>query len=127
MKIDRINYQKTFNLGNYTSERIGVEAEVEQGQDLMECYQILKDYVEKFHKDNNPQIVEGGGMIPFDEISINRPLPTIDRKYIEAKEILIDKINEAGSQAELEKISWADIEKYFLTEHYQTKLQQLQP
>jgi hypothetical protein len=31
MRVDRINYQKTFNLGNYTSERIGLEAQLEEG------------------------------------------------------------------------------------------------
>jgi len=54
MKLDRINYQKTFNLGNYSSERIGVEIQVDETDDWEETFALAKRIVENTHKDNNP-------------------------------------------------------------------------
>ena len=51
MKILTINYQKTFNLGNFSSHRIGVEVDVEEDnvEDAMAEAKLL---VEKFHAES---------------------------------------------------------------------------
>src|SRR5574341_1306594 len=94
MRVDRINYQKTFNLGNYTSERIGMEAELESGESAEEQLLILKKAVEDLHRSNNPGFyVES---IPYNEppmyngSSSSTHLPSIDYKAKERLEILID-------------------------------------
>ncbi len=49
MKVKSINYQKTFNLGNYSSERIGVEVDVDEGEHLEEVFDYAKWLVEGMH------------------------------------------------------------------------------
>lgn len=55
MNIQTINYQKTFNLGNYSSERIGVEIAINAGEDAKEALETAKQLVEEFHKETNAQ------------------------------------------------------------------------
>ena len=137
MRVDRINYQKTFNLGNYTSERIGMEAEVAIDDDIDECYKILKSAAEKFHKGNNPQ--PEGNYQPLERVYINglaaeaqnfesKPpfniasLPTIDPR---AYDIAEKNIDNATTIQELE--FYADIAvKYELVEMYLAKKKTLQ-
>jgi hypothetical protein len=52
MHIQVINYQKTFNLGNYSSERIGVEIAVNAGEDAKEALATARQLVEEYHKEN---------------------------------------------------------------------------
>lgn len=55
MHIQTINYQKTFNLGNYSSERIGVEISINAGEDAKEALETAKQLVEEFHKESKSQ------------------------------------------------------------------------
>lgn len=50
MKIETIQYQKTFNLGNYSNEKIGVEIKVGDGEDPLDAFAEAKKLVEKSHK-----------------------------------------------------------------------------
>lgn len=50
MHINQISYQKTFNLGNYSSERIGVEIGLEAGEDAKVALDTAKQLVEEYHK-----------------------------------------------------------------------------
>ena len=50
MKITHIKYQKTFNLGNYSNEVIGMEADVNEGEDLLNAVIELRKSVEHSHK-----------------------------------------------------------------------------
>ena len=52
MHIDRISYQKTYNLGNYSSERIGVEIELNAGEDAKNALDVAKSLVEEYHKES---------------------------------------------------------------------------
>jgi len=45
MKIDRVKYERVFNLGNYQSERVGAEAEVEEFVTPEATLAILKKWV----------------------------------------------------------------------------------
>ena len=49
MKINQVNYQKTFNLGNYSSERIGVDITLNEGDDAKEALATAKQLVEEYH------------------------------------------------------------------------------
>jgi len=55
MTINQVSYQKTFNLGNYSSERIGVEMVLNEGEDAKEALNTAKELVEEYHKDNDRQ------------------------------------------------------------------------
>lgn len=52
MHIAKVNYQKTFNLGNYQSEKIGIEMELNQGESASKALDICKDLVEEYHIEN---------------------------------------------------------------------------
>lgn len=55
MHIQTINYQKTFNLGNYSSEKIGVEIVLNAGEDAKQALDTAKALVEEYHKENFKQ------------------------------------------------------------------------
>ena len=52
MYIEKVNYQKTFNLGNYSYEKIGVELVLHQGESADKALDIAKELVEEYHKRN---------------------------------------------------------------------------
>lgn len=45
MKIEKINYQKAFVVGPYLQEKIGLEAQLDEGDDPDTCLQQLKGMV----------------------------------------------------------------------------------
>ena len=52
MHIQTIIYQRTFNLGNYSSEKIGVEFAINQGESANKALDIARELVEDYHKQN---------------------------------------------------------------------------
>ena len=48
MHIQTIVYQRTFNLGNYSSEKIGVEFAINQGESANKALDIARDLVEEY-------------------------------------------------------------------------------
>ncbi len=56
MKITSINYQKTFNLGNYQSERVGCEIQLDEGDSASGLLDTARSIVENWHQVNNPQL-----------------------------------------------------------------------
>ena len=52
MKIKTISYGRTFALGNYSSERIDLQADIDENEDEQTALSILKEKVERFHKEN---------------------------------------------------------------------------
>lgn len=55
MHIEKVSYQRTFNLGNFNSERIGVDFILHQGEDEAKALDNAKKIVEETHKRFNPQ------------------------------------------------------------------------
>lgn len=49
IKYTRIEYSKTYNLGNYENERIGLTAEVPEGVDMLAAYNQIRNDVEAAH------------------------------------------------------------------------------
>lgn len=60
MYIEKVNYQRTFNLGNYSSEKIGVEMVVNTGENAKEALEHCKKLVEEYHEDNVKRLKELG-------------------------------------------------------------------
>jgi hypothetical protein len=57
MKITDITYHRTFNLGNFNSERIGVKVDINEGESANEALELAKQLVEETHKSNYPNLV----------------------------------------------------------------------
>jgi hypothetical protein len=55
MKIDRIIYKKVFPLSPFVNEHIGVEIQVDEGDDVDAVMKHAKDLVHSWH---NPQMVD---------------------------------------------------------------------
>ena len=52
MHIQTINYTRTFNLGNYSSEKIGVEFALNEGESATKALDYARELVEEYHKQN---------------------------------------------------------------------------
>jgi hypothetical protein len=58
MKITTVSYQRTYNLGSYNSEKIGLEASIDEGEDIQFVVCNLKHDCDEIHKKNNPQLYQ---------------------------------------------------------------------
>lgn len=58
MKITKVTYQKAFIIGPYLQEKIGVEVEIEPGDNEDTVFCITKDQVDRWHKENNPHLYQ---------------------------------------------------------------------
>jgi len=89
MHIEKVNYQKVFNLGSYTSERIGVELLLEKGDNAKFALEEAKKLVEEFHKQNHGPIVKQEE--EFEPVSVLQRLKVIPKETIAEKtKVLID-------------------------------------
>lgn len=52
MKVKTVSYSKVFSLGNYENEKLGVEVEVTEGDDVQKAMQKAREFVEFNHKVN---------------------------------------------------------------------------
>jgi hypothetical protein len=52
MHIQTVNYTRTFNLGNYSSEKIGVEFSLNEGESASEALDYARELVEEYHAEN---------------------------------------------------------------------------
>ena len=52
MQTKSISYSKVFSLGNYENEKIGVEIEIQPGDDVQKAIQEARQFVEFNHKVN---------------------------------------------------------------------------
>ena len=57
MKIDRVTYKKIFPLAPYVNQQIGVEVQVDEGEDPKDALDYAKGFIEGWHKDNNKELV----------------------------------------------------------------------
>jgi len=52
MKTKSISYHKVFNLGDYSNEKIGVDLEIEEGDNVQDAVNKARDFVENQHQLN---------------------------------------------------------------------------
>ena len=77
-----IIYQRTFNLGNYSSEKIGVEFAINQGESATKALDIARDLVEEYHKQNVTRLKELGDF--YQEVP-DEIIPTQSKKTLVEK------------------------------------------
>lgn len=88
MKVKSVSYSKVFSLGNYENEKLGVEFEIADGDDVQKAMQKAREFVEFNHKLNgvvNEQAQQ--------EYIINNPDEFTGNQVRRAKE-RIEQINE---------------------------------
>jgi hypothetical protein len=92
MHIQTINYTKTFNLGNYSSEKIGVEFSINQGESANKALDIARELVEDYHKQNVARLKDLGYF--YDDQVPDEIIPTQSKKtLVEKTKEFIDACN----------------------------------
>ena len=120
MQITQISYQKTFNLGNYSSERIGAEITLNAGEDAMQAINEARKLVMENFTANNLQ----PEILPEPEIPI---IPKQKQMPIETTVDFIKRdINSCTELKVLESYRLIAAGKPELKEAYDNKLIELQ-
>ena len=128
MNITSVNYTKTYNLGSYQSEKIGVEISINEGENAMEALDTAKKLCQEFHEKNNPEPFVSGETII--QPALTEPIPEIKIDKKTAKEQqeqkLIDDINSCTELKVLESYRLIAKSNEKLQTAYDNKLKQLQ-
>jgi len=82
MHIQTVNYTRTFNLGNYSSEKIGVEFAINQGESANKALDIARDLVEDYHKQNVARLKDLNDF--YEEVS-DEIIPTQSKQTLAEK------------------------------------------
>ena len=114
MEIRTINYQKTFNLGNYQSERIGVEIALEQGESANKAIDLAKQFVEECHLNNQKVQALQQEEEPVEVIKTQSPQTLIERT--------MSFIDACKNEGELKAFEFMAKTKPELKMHYDKKL-----
>jgi hypothetical protein len=121
MHIQTIVYQRTFNLGNYSSEKIGVEFAINQGESANKALDIARELVEQYHAENVKKLKEVSEffVVPYDEFT-EKIIPTQSKKSLAEKtKEFIDACNTIEELRAWELMAKSNSE---ILEHYNKKL-----
>jgi hypothetical protein len=136
MQITTVSYQRTYNLGAYNSEKIGLEASIDEGEDIQFAICNLKHECDEIHKKNHPHLYqEQETAFPYNPNNPEYGMPTttsnmsqpIDNQQLTQEQKINNLINQSTSKVELEQ--WkllAHNSKYpSLKEAYTNRLNEL--
>ena len=96
MHIQTINYTRTFNLGNYSSEKIGVEFALNEGESANKALDYARELVEEYHKQN---VIKLKDLNEFYQEIPDEIIPTQSKKSLAEK--TIEFINACKTKDEL--------------------------
>ena len=123
MHIQTIHYTRTFNLGNYSSEKIGVEFSLNPGESADKALDNARQLVEEYHKKSLKQIEEAGLYFEQDEPITAKVIPTQSKKTLtERTKEFIDSCKNKGELKAWELMCKNNAE---LLEYYNNKLKSL--
>jgi hypothetical protein len=118
MHIQTIIYQRTFNLGNYSSEKIGVEFAINQGESANKALDIARELVEDYHKQNVVRLKDLGYF--NNEQITEEVIPSQSKKSLAEKtKEFIDACNTIEELRAWELMAKSNSE---ILEHYNNKL-----
>lgn len=120
MNIQLVTYAKTFNLGNYSSERIGVEVALNEGEDAKQALDTARELVEEYHQSCNDYPMQSGVTMVAD----NQTIPNVQVEMPKQKS-LIDDIESCTELKVLESYRLIAKAKPELQKAYNCKLQSL--
>lgn len=118
MHIQTIIYQRTFNLGNYSSEKIGVEFAINQGESANKALDIARELVEDYHKQNVAKLKDLGYF--NDEQITEEVIPSQSKKSLAEK--TKEFIDSCKTMEELKAWELMAKSNSELLEHYNNKL-----
>jgi hypothetical protein len=121
MHIQTINYTRTFNLGNYSSEKIGVEFSLNQGESANKALDVARELVEEYHKQNVIRLKELGYF--YDEQVPEEVIPTQSKKTLAEK--TKDFIDSCKTKEELKAWELMSKSNPELLQYYNNKLKTL--
>ena len=118
MHIQTVNYTRTFNLGNYSSEKIGVEFAINQGESANKALDIARELVEDYHKQNVVRLKDLGYF--NNEQITEEVIPSQSKKSLAEKtKEFIDACNTIEELRAWELMAKSNSE---ILEHYNNKL-----
>jgi hypothetical protein len=123
MHIQTINYTRTFNLGNYSSEKIGVEFSLNPGESADKALDNARQLVEEYHKKSVKQIEEAGLYFEQDEPIAEKIIPTQSKKTL--TERTKEFIDYCTTKEELKAWELMCKNNLELQEYYNNKLKNL--
>jgi hypothetical protein len=126
MHIQTISYTRTFNLGNYSSEKIGVEFSLNAGDSANQALDHARELVEQYHAENVKRLKEVSEflVVPYDETySTEKIVPTQSKQTLDEKtKVFIDSCKTREELKAWELMSKRNSE---LLEYYNNKLKSL--
>ena len=127
MHIQTVSYTKTFNLGNYSSEKIGVEFSLNQGESANEALDHARTLVEEYHSKNVARLKELSEFLGIDPD--NYPFTGEETIPTQSKKTLAEKTKEFidSCKTKQELKAWELMSKSNpeLLEYYNNKLKTL--
>jgi hypothetical protein len=123
MHIQTINYTRTFNLGNYSSEKIGVEFSLNPGESADKALDNARQLVEEYHKKSVKQIEEAGLYFEQDDPIAEKIIPTQSKKTL--TERTKEFIDYCTTKEELKAWELMCKNNLELQEYYNNKLKNL--
>lgn len=126
MHIQTVSYTRTFNLGNYSSEKIGVEFSINQGESANQALDHARTLVEEYHSKNVARLKEIREFLGVNDSyqeEINEMIPTQTKQTLAEKtKSFIDLCKTKEELKAWELMSKSNLE---LLEHYNNKLNTL--
>jgi hypothetical protein len=120
MHIQTINYTRTFNLGNYSSEKIGVEFALNEGESATKALDYARELVEEYHKQN---VIKLKDLNEFYQEVPDEIIPTQSKKSLAEK--TIEFINACKTKEELRAWELMAKNNPEVLESYNAKLKSL--
>jgi hypothetical protein len=85
MHIQTVNYTRTFNLGNYSSEKIGVEFSLNEGESANKALDHARELVEEYHNKNVVRLKDLQELQYFHGEEMEEVIPTQSKKTLAEK------------------------------------------
>lgn len=140
MNITKVSYGKTYSLGNYCSERIDLEASIDEtNESVTDAVFQLREYCDQLHKKNNPHLYqEQETTVPkldgWNELNLKgtwemlptpSDTPTQTPKKLSQQELITQEISKASNPKQLSE--WYLLSRKFpeTIELYDNKLNEL--
>ena len=127
MHIQTVSYTKTFNLGNYSSEKIGVEFSLNQGESANEALDHARTLVEEYHSKNVARLKELSEFLGIDPDTYpftgEETIPTQSKKTLAEK--TKEFIDSCKTKQELKAWELMSKSNPELLEYYNNKLKTL--
>ena len=120
MHIQTINYTRTFNLGNYSSEKIGVEFALNECESATKALDYARELVEEYHKQN---VIKLKDLNEFYQEVPDEIIPTQSKKTLAEK--TAEFINACKTRDELRAWELMAKNNPDLMEIYNAKLKSL--